>query len=181
MNKRTVVIIGNGVEETELVVPVDMLRRAGTDVKILSIDDKIVIGSNNISVVADGLLRDYRYDKPDCILLPGGPWALKARHNQDVLGLVKDQYDNKLVVAAICAAPLILNDAGVLDGHEYTSHFSVKLECSDVTRPVILDGNIITARGPGAAIEFGIAIITKLYGQTTTFGIANAMCIPMTK
>jgi 4-methyl-5(b-hydroxyethyl)-thiazole monophosphate biosynthesis len=180
MNKRAIVIVGNGIEEIEFVVPVDMLRRAGTDVKILSIDDKVVIGSNNISLMADGLLYDYEYDRPDCVLLPGGHWALKARHNETMANIVKKHNEHGLL-AAICAAPLILNDAGVLDGHKYTSHFSVKLEGSDETNPVVVDGNIITANGPGAAIKFGIAVITKLYGQSTALALANAMCIAMEK
>jgi 4-methyl-5(b-hydroxyethyl)-thiazole monophosphate biosynthesis len=181
MKKRTVVIIGNGFEEIELVAPVDMLRRAGGDVKILSVDDKVVTGSNNISIIADGLLKDYKYDKPSCILIPGGSWVLKARYNEDILNLVKSHYGQGLLTAAICAAPLILSDAGILAGHEYTSHCSVKLEGSEETRPVVVDRNIITGRGAGAAIEFATAVVEKLYGQTTAFSVSNAMCITMAK
>jgi 4-methyl-5(b-hydroxyethyl)-thiazole monophosphate biosynthesis len=181
MNKRTIVIVGNGFEETELIAPVALLRTAGTEVKFFSIDNEVVIGAHHISILADGLLENYHYDEPDCIFIPGGPWVLNARHDERILDFVKKQYNNRLLLAAICAAPLILNDAGVLQGHSYTSHFSVKLEGSDETKPVIVDGNIITARGPGAAIEFGIAMAIKLYGQTAAFGVANAMCILLAK
>ncbi|MDR0351612.1 MAG: DJ-1/PfpI family protein [Puniceicoccales bacterium] len=181
MKKKAVVIVGNGFEEIELVAPVDMLCRAGSDVRILSIDDKIVVGANNISMVANGLLKDYEYDKPDCLFIPGGPWILRARYDENILGLVKEHHGHRLLLAAICAAPLILSTAGVLDDHEYTSHFSIKLEGSDETKPVVVDKNIITGRGPGAALEFAVAIVTKLYGQTTAFGVSNAMCLTLAK
>lgn len=160
-------LLAQGFEETEAITTIDILRRAGIQVDCVSIQDEIIVeGSHGIKIVADKLFLNM--NEYDALFLPGGQPGtnhLKADHR--VLTLVQDYVSQNKWVAAICAAPLVLEAAGVLNQKTITSypmsdvkslfphsHYSEEL--------VVRDGRILTSRGVGTALDFGFALVECL-------------------
>lgn len=179
--KTALVILASGVEEVEAVTPIDLLRRAGIEVTVACLGtDKHVVGRTHVALEADtslakAILRDY-----DVLVIPGGPGVKLLRATADVVSLAKKQAAGGRLVAAICAAPTVLKDAGLLDGRKYTAHFSVENELPgiDRTKAVVHDGNIITSRGAGTAIPFALEIITTLLAAGAAKKVAEEICYP---
>jgi len=179
MKKRVLCVIGDQFEEIETVAPIDLLRRAGAEVTIASATDSLTVtGRSNIKLIAELLLEQLSNPKEfDCLLLPGGPGVKKLRTDTRIVNLAKLFYSEGKVVAAICAAPLILFDAGILAGKRYTAHFSVKEELQDAltSESVVEDGNVVTVNGAGASIQFGLRLVRKLYGNAVEAEIRQAI------
>lgn len=171
-----------GVEEVEAVTSIDLLRRAQVEVTTASIDaNTTVVGRNNIPLVADVALAQV-VDKPfDLVILPGGPGVKHLRASTAVIDLARRQAAEGKFIAAICAAPTALKDAGVLEGRRYTAHFSVESELPDVVKSedVVRDGNVITSRGAGTAIPFALALITEVRSQEVANQVADSICLRM--
>jgi 4-methyl-5(b-hydroxyethyl)-thiazole monophosphate biosynthesis len=179
MKKELLLILADGFEEIEAVATLDVLRRAKLATVALSAEsDLAVLGAHGITLHADGRLDDRR-DEFSGIVLPGGPAVGKLRTDARVLRLVRGADAAKLPIAAICAAPLILSDAGLLNGRRYTAHPAVwdELPAVDRRESVIVDGNLITADGPGSAIAFAVAIVRKISGAAAAERICDAMGI----
>jgi len=180
MDKKSVLIVlADGFEEMEAIVPADLLRRAGINVLIASIEENMSLtGRNYIHILADVLLNTALKEDFDCVLLPGGPGHKSLRKDKRVIELITKQASAGRLVAAICAAPTVLLDAGLLEGKKYTAHFSCADELKDIDpgRCVVEDGNIITSRGAGTATEFGLAIIARLEGQDKANEVAESIC-----
>ncbi|MFP4357790.1 MAG: DJ-1 family glyoxalase III [Puniceicoccaceae bacterium] len=178
MKKRALLLLADGFEEIEAVAPIDILRRAEVDVAVAAVGGTLsVTGKTGITVEADCLLADRRHDAFDALVLPGGPAARSLKENAEVLDLVRTSFSRGLVVGAICAAPTVLREAGVLEGKSYTAHFSVADELPDI-RPeaVVTDGTVITSRGAGTAVDFALALVAALRGEEAASAIAAAIC-----
>lgn len=162
------VFLANGFEEIEALTPVDCLRRCEIDVKTVGVDNRVVTGSHGIKTVAD--LDDFEVtfnDSLEMIILPGGmPGTLNLEKSETVQSAVDYCAENGVPIAAICAAPSILGHKGLLSGKKATCYvgFEDQLAGAEVLTdvPCVTDGNIITACGMGAALEFSCEIIKKL-------------------
>ena len=167
---KVAVFFGTGFEEIEALAVVDILRRADIETDMVSImGEKSVTGSHKITVEMDKLLVEIDFDHVDMIVLPGG---LAGTNNLEACEPLMQQVDRFVadgkLVAAICAAPSILGHRGHLKGKKACSYpsFERHLEGAEVLhQPAVIDGNIVTGRGMGAAVPFGLAILEKLKGR----------------
>ncbi len=162
--KRVLVLLFPGFEEIEAFVPIDLLRRVGIEVVLASLGQELEIkGAHGICCQADILLSSLDLGRFDGFILPGGPGVFDLQENEDVLKLIQYFYRQKKLVAAICAAPIVLKAAGCLPV-KFTAHACVEsvLEGCNTQVSVITDENKITARGPGAAFLFAFEIIQRL-------------------
>lgn len=173
-------MLAEGVEETELVAPVDILRRAGVEVVIASVSGApTVTGKNGLVLGADCAAEETDPGTFDALFLPGGPAVGDLRKDARVGGWVRRFAADGKVIAAICAAPLILADAGLLDGRGFTAHFTTRdeLPAARLDEEVVLDGKILTSRGAGTAVAFGLALVTLLAGEDASAEVAAAIMV----
>ena len=171
--------LADGFEEIEAITPVDLLRRAGAEVVTASLADGIhVSGRTGVTVHADASLSLVRDRDFDCLFLPGGPGVSRLRADPRVLELVRRQHAADRWLAAICAAPVILQDAGVLGGRRYTAHFSVAGELPDILsgERVVTDGRLLTSRGAGTALDFALLLVEKLFSPKKADEIRLSVC-----
>ena len=166
VKKKVLVLLADGFEEIEAVTVIDVLRRADIEVMSASLNGSQVKGSHGISVVADSTLDQVEEQMFDALVLPGGmPGARHLRESQPVLDLIRDAAHKGKFVAAICAGPTALDVAGVLKGRRATSNPGHELPSADyVEEAVVVDGNIVTSRGPGTAFDFALKLVEKLAG-----------------
>jgi 4-methyl-5(b-hydroxyethyl)-thiazole monophosphate biosynthesis len=166
--KRVVVPLAEGFEELEAVTIIDILRRAGVDVVVASVAGSPVTGSHGIRLAADTPLAALAEQDFDMIALPGGmPGADHLKKDPLVAALVRRLHDAGRPVAAICAAPMVLAAAGVLDGRRATSYPGFLKDADKATvvgDAVVVDGGVITSRGPGTALDFALALVEALLG-----------------
>ncbi len=157
-----------GFEEMEFTAPVDILRRLGVKVITAGVKGMEVEGAHGITMRADVELSEVQTADYDGIVLPGGGASWLLRDTPTVLKLVQDFHAVGKLVAAICAAPIALEAAGVLNGRRITCYPAESVTCDIKSAATITgsktetDGNIVTGRGPGAAAEFGFALGTYL-------------------
>lgn len=161
--------IANGFEEIEALAGVDILRRAELDVKIVGVGSKMVTGSHGITVVADIEESQVTTDDMEGIILPGGmPGTLNLEKSPIVSASIAYCMSNNLLIGAICAAPSILGHKGLLKNRQATCFpgFETQLDCQKYTNEsVTVDGNIITSKGMGVSIEFGLALLEYIMGK----------------
>jgi 4-methyl-5(b-hydroxyethyl)-thiazole monophosphate biosynthesis len=162
------VLLADGFEEMEALAPVDLLRRADFDVDIIGLK-KNVTGAHGITVQADKHLEGYLTNY-DLIIIPGGqPGATNLKENPRVIRSVKLHYARGKKIAAICAGPIVLDEAGILDDKEFVSFPRTEGEIKAGNRKAdaitVTDGTVLTSRGAGAAYEFGFALIDWLGGD----------------
>ena len=168
--KKAYLFLAYGFEEVEALTAVDLLRRAGIEVITVSIScNNTVTGAHRIPVVADIKLDESGFNNADAIILPGGqPGVDNLKACERVREIVKRNYDNGKLICAICAAPMILGEMGLVNGRKATSYpgCEAALTGADISEDsVCVDGNIITSRGVGTAIDFSVEIIKKLEGD----------------
>ena len=178
--KSALFIIGDGVEEMEAVAPIDLLRRAGVDVTVASITgNRRITGRNAIVLEADILLEEAS-ESYDAVVIPGGPGIKAVRAESKVIECIRKQAESGRLVAAICAAPTVLLDAGLLEGRRYTAHFGVANELPEIIEdaPVVIDGNIVTSRGAGTATDFGLTLVELLCSESMADEVATSICVP---
>lgn len=172
--KRVLCLLADGFEEIETVVPVDLLRRAGFEVTLASIAGPIVTGRCGMRMEADRILSDESAASHDLLFIPGGPGVAAMRADGRSARLARAFADAEKPVAAICAAPLILMDAGLLEGRRFTAYQSVRGELGGGEDDrVVVDGPIITSRGAGTAMDFAFALVTILGGEALAARIAS--------
>ncbi|KAA6352001.1 putative cysteine protease YraA [termite gut metagenome] len=169
----------DGFEEIEAIATVDILRRGGLSVKMISVtNDKTVTGSHGIPVICDHLFSETGFADAGMLILPGGTVAL-GKHEALCKLLVNFSGQNK-PIAAICAAPSILGTLGLLKGKKAVCYpgFEKYLEGAELTgEQVVRAGNIITGKGPGATIEFALTIIEMMVGTDKAEELAKALCV----
>lgn len=164
------VFFAPGYEEIEALTVVDILRRAGIEADMVSITgEKKVTGSHKITVEMDKLFEEVDFDQIDMIVLPGGmPGTTNLEAFEPLMKQVEDFYAKEKYVAAICAAPSIFGHRGMLKGRNACANpgFESHLEGANVKQePAVVDGHVITSRGMGTAIPFGLAILEQLKGK----------------
>lgn len=173
------VILMNGFEEIEAIAPIDLLRRAGARVITASIaPEQTVTGRNNIPVLADTTVAIAAQQSYDMVFLPGGPGVKHLRSDPRIVPLVRAHIAGGKPVAAICAAPLVLLDAGLLEGKRYTAYPSTANELPAILHDqrVVEDGPILTSRGAGTALDLGYAMIARLFGPEKSAEIRRSIC-----
>ena len=178
MKKRVLCLLFTGFEEVETIAPVDLLRRAGVEVVVASLTgEKLVTGRCDITVQADAALADVSEQEFDLLLIPGGPGVKAVRADGRAAKLAQAYAQIGKPVAAICAAPTILKDAGLLAGKRFTSHAGVLAELPEslVSERVVEDGDIITSRGAATAVDFGLALVRRLCGEAAAAEVAKGI------
>jgi 4-methyl-5(b-hydroxyethyl)-thiazole monophosphate biosynthesis len=162
-------LLAEGFEEVEAVTPADFLRRAGVDIQLVGIGGRGIKGSHGIVFQTDKTIEEIDESDLEGIILPGGmPGAENIAASNKALSLIKKLYDKGKTVAAICAAPAVaLQKTGILEGKTVTCYpgYEKQLEgCTFTEDRVVVDGNLVTSRGPGTAAEFAEALIEILVG-----------------
>ncbi len=180
--KKIYIHLAEGFEEIEAITPVDVLRRAGFEVTIVSVTgNKEVTGSHGIKVIADVLFEEVNYSKADLVILPGGMPGSKNLDNHDGLKSMIRQFNHHgKPIAAICAAPMVLGHLGIVKGKKVTCYpgTEIHLEGSRITgKPVEIDGNITTGKGPGAAMPFALSIVEQISGSEASQNLAKQMMV----
>jgi 4-methyl-5(b-hydroxyethyl)-thiazole monophosphate biosynthesis len=173
------VILAEGFEEIEAVTPIDILRRAGAEVTVAALGEGIhVTGRSGLTLHADTTLAAAEGSLFDCVVLPGGPGVSRLRADPRVARYIKQQRERNGWIAAICAAPVVLKDAGVLEGRRHTAHFSVaaELPAALLGERVVADGRMITSRGAGTAADFGLMLVEKLFTREKASDVARSIC-----
>jgi 4-methyl-5(b-hydroxyethyl)-thiazole monophosphate biosynthesis len=162
--------LADGFEEIEALTVVDVLRRAGVALKTISImKDLTVTGAHGVAVVADELFEDADCVQCDMVILPGGgPGTARLLAHEGLKTVLTDFAAAGRRIAAICAAPMVLAKHGILKGRKATIYDGMKDELAGldyVKEDVVIDGNVITSRGPGTAMPFAFALATLLAGD----------------
>lgn len=176
--KRVLCLLADGVEETELVAPVDVLRRAGAEVVLASMTgQREITGKHDMVLVADSLIEDVDPAGFDLLFLPGGPAVMWLREDGRAAKLAAGYAAAGKPVAAICAAPLLLKDAGLLEGRRHTAHFSVygELDQAEADERVLVDAGVTTSRGAGTAVDFGLVLAAQLTGDKSAREVAESI------
>ncbi|KAK4745847.1 hypothetical protein SAY87_012159 [Trapa incisa] len=178
---RILVPVADGTEEMEAVIIIDVLRRAKADVIVASVDDKLEIeASRKVKLVADILLDEAAKLSYDLIVLPGGLGGAQAFAKcEKLVDLLKQQKESNRPYGAICASPaLVLEPHGLLKGKKATAFPAMCNKLSDPSEAenrVVVDGNLITSRGPGTSMEFALAIVEKFFGRAKALELAKVM------
>lgn len=182
MMKTIFVFLADGFEEIEAITPIDVFRRAGLNVQTVSVMDKqTVSGAHGIPVVADKMFADIHSEDAEMLLLPGGlPGATNLDAHQGLSNMILAFASEGKALAAICAAPLVFGNRGLLQGKKATCYpgFESYLTGAEYTAALVeKDGNFITAKGPGAAMDFAFAIVEKYCGIEKVHELKSGMMI----
>ncbi len=165
-----VCFLANGFEEIEALTPIDCLRRCGIDVLVVGVGSSVINGSHHIPVVCDTDTDSFEMpDDLEMVILPGGmPGTLNLERCKTVQATLDHCVENGVVISAICAAPLILGHKGILNGKNATCYPGFEAElfgANVINENVVTDGNVITACGMGAALDFSLALVERLISK----------------
>lgn len=178
--KKAAVLLADGFEEVEALTVVDLLRRARIYVDTISItDDYTVHGAHGINIYAEALFEEVNFVDFDVVILPGGmPGTDNLRNHEGVKEVIEDFAETGKIIGAICAAPGILGKMGLLKGKRAACYPTVEEQLSGaviIKEPVVRDKNIITSRGVGTAIEFGLKLVEALVDKNEADDIAKSI------
>jgi 4-methyl-5(b-hydroxyethyl)-thiazole monophosphate biosynthesis len=178
MARKALVILADGCEEIEAVTIIDLLRRAGIEVTAAGLGKREITGSHDIVIRADMPLEK-SFDTFDAVVLPGGmPATASLADSVDVGALISAAFQSGALVAAVCAAPLVLARAGILDNKRFTCYPGIEKDIAHghcVAEPVVIDGNVITGRAAGTAIAFCLAIVEYLLDAPAANDLASKL------
>ena len=173
------IFLAEGFEEIEALTPLDLLRRAGLPVTTVGVGGKVVTGSHGISVTADILDTELHDDKPDMVVLPGGmPGTMNLDASPVVHAAISAAVDTGAYLAAICAAPSILGKRGLLSGKKavcFPGFEDTLLGAVIAGDKVAVDGRTITAKGMGAAMDFGLQLVACFKGDEAASALRHAV------
>lgn len=167
----------DGFEEIEAFTPLDILRRCGADIKTVGVSKKTVTGSHDITCEADILIDDVLKEQVEMVILPGGP-GFSGLKTDKVFDIINYAAENGKYIGAICAAPSVIGEMGLLKGKRATAfpgYEKYLLGAETLSDKVVCDGQYITAKGAGAASEFGFALAEIMCGADKAKEIKNAM------
>lgn len=174
-----IVLLADGFEEIEALTPIDILRRAGLDVKSVGITGKVVVGSHGIATVADLLPSEVKLEEVSLAIFPGGmPGSLaldESPFSDEVIAALEKSGGR---LAAICAAPLVLGRRGLLDGKRAICYPGFEKELKGAIigdESVVTDGNVTTAKGMGVALEFSLELVRVILGEEAALRISDAV------
>jgi len=178
---KVVVPLADGFEEIEAMAIIDVLRRAGIDVTVAGLHDGPIESARRVKVLPDTTIDTITSGEYDMIVLPGGqPGSDNLNASEKVKTLIRDFHGSGKLTAAICAAPYVLANAGVLEGKHATSYPSYRKKLAGAIyqeKTVVEDGKIMTSRGPGTAVCFALAIAEKLVGKEEADAVKEAMLV----
>lgn len=177
------VFVAEGNEEIENLTTCDVLNRGGNDVKMISITGDVnLTGSNGFGIRADAVFEEGAYEDGDCFIIPGGmPGTNNLGDFAPLTSLLKRKFEEGKHVAAICAAPMVLGDLGIVNGKKAICYPGCEgrltgAEITDV--PAVTDGNVTTGRGPGAAMDFGLELVRVLNGAEKAAEVKAGLVYP---
>ena len=171
--------LADGFEETEALAPLDMMRRAKIEVKTVGVTGEFVTGSHGVTVKADLKPEEISFNNIDGVVLPGGmPGTLHLKAHEGLADLIRKADKEGKLLAAICAAPTIYGEMGLLEGKNATCYPGMEdklLGANWQEQPVVVDGNFVTSRGVGTAIAFALTLVTILKDEETAKSLANSI------
>ena len=179
---RIAILLANGFETIEALTPADVLRRGDQDVALVTINETpLVTTAQSVSIVCDATLADYDVTNCDLLVLPGGmPGTKNLRSDERVCTLVREFMAHRKL-GAICAAPSILAELGLLEGRTATCYPGFEDNFPESVRPAELgvykDKKIVTASGPGFALPFGLALLRFVAGEEAERRVADGMLL----
>ncbi len=178
--KKAIIVFADGFEEVEALCVVDLLRRAEIDVSMMSLNgDREVTGAHGITLVMDDTFAEASSENTDAVILPGGmPGADNLKESEKLKSYLLQMHKKQKIIGAICAAPIVLNNAGILHDKNVTSYPSFENEFTEskyLSDAVVEDGNIITSRGIGTALDFALVLIKKLVSPEKANSIKSAI------
>ncbi len=164
---RGIVFLYKGFEEIEAVSVIDILRRSDITVELVSLEKSIVKGSHEIEVLVDKKENEVNPDDYDFLVIPGGSGYKDILNSSRVHNLIKSFHKKEKIIAAICAGPVVLQRAGILNGTKATTHPKHMSELKNASEEkVVVDKNIITSRGAGTSLDFALKIVEVLKGKS---------------
>ena len=180
--KKVFIFLAEGFEETEAVATIDVMLRGDLDVTSVSITgNRLVTGAHGITVNADTLFENVDLSSGDMLVLPGGmPGASNLNAHTGLKNALEQYVAKGKKIAAICAAPLVLGGLGLLKGKNaiaYPGYESTMEGANVIKTPVVIDGNIITGRGPGFVFDFALAIVEELQGKVKAEEVAKGLLL----
>lgn len=180
--KKAYVHFAEGFEEIEALTIVDVLRRADIPTEMVSVTGhRQVSGAHGIKIITDVVFEDVNYDEAAMIILPGGlPGAKNLQDHKGLSEVLEKKASKKEPIAAICAAPMVLGELGLLEGKDAVCYpgFENHLKGASVKTDLsVKSDNIITGKGPGAAINFSLEIVKELKGEAKANELANGMIV----
>ena len=179
--KRVLIPLAQGCEELEAVTIIDLMRRAGIEVITAGLDGQAVTASRGVRLIPDAKLEDVMEQEFDMLVLPGGlPGADHLDEDRRIHTLLKKMSEGGGYTAAICAAPKVLAHAGLLNGKAATGYpgvlDSMELPTTEMSRDaVVIDGRVVTSRGPGTAMDFALTLIAQLLGEEKRNEVEQAL------
>ncbi|MDR2498235.1 MAG: DJ-1/PfpI family protein [Tannerellaceae bacterium] len=186
--KTAFIFLADGFEEIEAIGITDVLRRADIDVILVSTEDEedvTALGAHDIAVEYDMAFDNFDVadaDEADALILPGGmPGSANLNEHEPLKELLVEHYNKGKLVAAICAAPIVLGGLGLLEGRRATCYpsFEPQLKGAILTdAPVVTDGNVITGKSPGSVFAFALAVVEYLVGKEIADQVAADLCLP---
>ena len=177
------ILLAEGFEEAEALIPADLLRRAGLPVSLVGLNAATVAGGHGIAVAADLTLEQVVLSSQDMLLLPGGKGGVESMQmDLFALALIQKAHTVGCYLAAICAAPSILAELGVLDGRHATANpaFIQAIAAGGAIaheNPVVVDEFVTTSRGAGTALDLGLEIVRQLLGETTAQEVSRGVVL----
>ena len=176
------ILLGTGFEETEAIVPLDLMRRAGIEVLTVGVNGKIITGSHGIPVKADIELGQMDLTDMEMIVLPGGLGGVTSvRASKQAMNALAFAWENGKFVAAICAGPTVLADLGITDGKQTTCYPGCESGMGKAVtlqgKACVRDGQVITGTSAGCAVPFGLALIEALKGKEISDSVAQQFVI----
>lgn len=174
------VLLGEGFEEAEAIVPVDLLRRAGVEVSLAALKGKVVKSSHGVKVEADCQLKDVDESKLEMLIIPGGLGGVDAiMGDQAALGLVQRAADRGAYVCAICAGPTVLAHLGISDRRQAGCSPGMEEQMGSAVvqkgKKVVVDGHLITGEAAGSSFEFGLKLVEALKGPEALQKVKQAI------
>ena len=178
--KKAVVFLADGFEDIEALAAVDILRRGGVDLTIAGVTGMQVVSSHNVKIMADKDVKDIKTDDYDAFICPGGmPGASNLRDSSIVIDIIKEAYGKGKIVSAICAAPMVLDKAGILADKDFTMYPGMENNAPSGSykndKFVVKDGKVITGAGPAAAFEYAFELLAELQGKEIASQVAKGM------
>jgi 4-methyl-5(b-hydroxyethyl)-thiazole monophosphate biosynthesis len=176
---KALIFLATGFEEIETVTVIDVLRRAGVDVTVAGLTPNVTEGKHGMKVIPDKSIDDVAVEDFNAVVVPGGnPGYKNLRKDPRVISMVKKAFNSNKLVAAICAGPTVLSDAGILESKVCTIYPGMENELeAGGGKPeqdiVVVDGNIITSRGPATALPFALKLAEKLAGKQVAESVSK--------
>ena len=184
MEKKVLVPVAQGTEEMEAITIIDVLRRAGTNVVVASVDEITIKASQGTEFKADKLITDCMADEFDLIVLPGGiPGAMNLRDSKELAALLKQQAGKNKLYGAICASPaVVLHHHGLVTPGKVTCHpgFVDQIDNGNILESnVVVDGNCVTSRGAGTACDFALTLVSLLFSEEKKKQVMQGLALPV--